>query len=78
MERERFVSLKFRAYMEVWYIPRRLIEGHDHIECMLLACDFDNDVMKIQPISGSYFEEKEFWSSIEYIDLPKRKLKISR
>jgi len=62
--------------MEVWYIPRRPIDRHDHIECMLLACDFDNDVMKIQPIPDSYFEEKEFWVSIDWVDLPKRKMKI--
>jgi len=62
--------------MEVDYIHSRLPDGY--LPCMLMAVDFDNDVVKLLPFPNSYYEEKEFWVSIDYFDLPKKRLRVSK
>lgn len=74
MTKERFNSLRFKSYMEVDYIHQKLINGS--IPCMLLAVDFDNDVVKLKPVFSEEYEDNEFWCSIEYFDLPKKKMRV--
>lgn len=76
MERDKFVSIKFRAYMELFYILKRPIEEYTYFPVMLLSVDFDNEVVKVIPFPDSWAEEKSFWTSIEFIELPTKRMRI--
>lgn len=73
MDRERFMKLSFKGYMTLHYCNARLVLP---VECLLLAVDFDNNTVKIIPSADCGFEEKEFWCSIDYIELPPKRLKV--
>lgn len=74
MTKERFSLLRFRSHMEVDYVHKKLINGR--LSCMLLAIDFDNDTVKLKPFLSEEYEDNEFWCSIDYFDLPKKKMKV--
>jgi len=46
------------------------------VECMLIAVDFDQELLKLEPMDKSIYEEIPFWSRIEYCECPRPKLKI--
>lgn len=48
----------------------------DPVECILLAVNFDNECVKLIPTDLIEYEEDEFWTSIDFIELPKRKIKL--
>jgi hypothetical protein len=75
MTKERFTSLKFRAYMELSYTNERHLYGYTCLSVMLLSVDFENDTVKVIPFPDGKFEPNEFWVSIDYIELPKIKPK---
>lgn len=78
MTRERFLSLRFRPFMELDFITKRGVHEETFIPVMLLAIDWDNDVLKVVPFPRTNLEEIEFWTSIDHIESPKPKLKITK
>lgn len=77
MDRDRFLSLRFRPFMELEFINERMKDGSfTFIPVMLLAVDWDNDTFKVIPIPRGNFEEIEFWTSRDHIELPKKKMKL--
>ena len=78
MTRDRFMTLRFKAYMELTYYSnnRAQLEEHGELPVMLLACDFDNDTVKVIPFPEGWADEKEFWTSIDHIELPTKRMKV--
>jgi len=66
--------------MELDYVTNRNKEdgSYTYITVMLLSVDWDNDTFKVIPIPRGDYEEIEFWTSRDHIELPKPKLKISK
>lgn len=72
MERDTFIKRHFKAYQRLDYInPNYPIPL---VECILIAVNFDDDVIKLRPITSVEVEEKDFWCSIDYIEFPKKKM----
>ena len=76
MTRDRFVSLRFKGFMELEYVRKRDMYGYEYLPVMLLAVDWDNDIVKVIPFPESWAEEKEFWTSIEHVELPSKRMKV--
>lgn len=78
MERERFLSLCFRPYMELWYVNNRMRDGgYTYIPVMMLAVDYDNDTFRVIPFPNDPIaEEVEFWTSRDHIELPTKRMKV--
>ena len=80
MDRDRFLSLRFKPYMELEYIIKRFSQGYEYTPVMFIAIDYDNDVFKVVKFSDleELKNDTEFWTSRDHIELPKHKLKISK
>lgn len=72
MDREKFVKRKWQAYEEVELINNRKTDFR--VRCMVLAIDFENDTMQIEPFDRAEYEDKSHWVSRELIEIPKFKL----
>jgi hypothetical protein len=70
MIRDQFIKYKFKAYMQIDYKSPRMEEP---IRCMLIAIDFDNEVMTLTPIDYDY-ENDNFNTTILYCFLPKMRV----
>lgn len=73
MTEDRFRKLSFKKAMVLTYQTERMKEP---IECILLTVDFDNETVRLVPLDSDMYEENEFWTTINYIELPKRKMKV--
>lgn len=74
MERDTFIKRHFKAYQRLDYInPNYPIHL---VECILIAVNFDDYVIKLRPIISIEVEEKDFWCSIDDIEFPKKKMSI--
>ena len=62
--------------MELWYVNSRMIEGYAYISVMLLAIDYDNDTFRVVPFQDTEFEQNEFWTSRDHIELPTKRMKL--
>lgn len=67
MTKDTFISRYFKSCMEIHYKTDRMPEP---VSMMLLAIDFENQVMKLCPIDIELYEEKEIWVSIDYCEFP--------
>lgn len=41
------------------------------VEMMLLAVDFENEVMKLAPFDTDYYEDKAIWVNFQLCDKPR-------
>lgn len=48
------------------------------VECMLLAIDFENGLLKLEPFDKEIYEDKSFWARVENCKRPAPKLKVSK
>lgn len=80
MTPEDFLKKKWKPYQEIDFKSSRIqnIDGQlgAIIPCMLLAVDFDEQLLKIIPFPGGYYEEKEFWARCEHCEISRPKLKV--
>lgn len=67
MDEDRFRKVCFKAGMPIEYRQRGGV-----ILCTLCAVDFDNEVVRLLPIDTDEWEPDEFWTSIKFIDLPRK------
>jgi len=72
MDREKFVKRKWQAYEEVEVINNRKIDWR--VRCMVLAIDFENDTMQLEPFDKKEYEDKSYWISRELVEIPKFKI----
>lgn len=72
MTREYFVKRKWSAYEQVdIFSPRK---KEHKVRCMVLAIDFENETMQVEPFDKNLYEDKSFWCSIDRIEIPKFKI----
>lgn len=72
MTREEFVKIKFKGYMEIIYVHPRTKE---EIPCVMIAVNFDNEVISLQIMPGHRYQEDEFDTYIGNVKLPYKKIK---
>ena len=71
MTREEMVKKAYKPYMVIMYKVRHYSE-FKQIECLLVAVDFDNELMTLQPLEDGNFEVEEatFVTSISNCIVP--------
>lgn len=80
MTEDRFLKTRFKPFSFIDYKSERVknIDGGFGaiVECLLLAVDFDERLLKLQPVPDSYYEEEIFWARCEHCEVSRPKLKI--
>lgn len=74
MTREELMKKRWSAYEQINYSPKR--KDGVTFECMLLAVDFENELMQLEPIDKELYEDNSFWARCEYCERPTPKMKI--
>lgn len=78
MTKDEFVKKRFQHSEEIIYNrPESRLYKTIIISCMLVAIDFEQDLLKLIPFPSEKYEEDPFWVRIEYCEKAPRKLKIS-
>ena len=78
MTREEFMKKRWKPFEEIIYTNKRT---GSTVSCMLLAVDFECEIMKLEPFETmgfTYSRTNEFWSPIEFLKRPSPKLKINK
>jgi hypothetical protein len=85
MTEDKFLKTRFKGFQIITYHNERdlNIDGQPGqiMECMILAVDFDERLLKIMPIPNDVYEEKEFWCRCEHCEIfkeevPKKECKL--
>ncbi len=71
MDRNKMLKTKWKPYMEITYKTSRMEEA---VDCFLVAINFDDEIVILQPISDEY-DRKDFHTYIGFCELPKFKMK---
>lgn len=79
MNDHEFEKKAFKPFSEVEYRSENEfnIDGLQgvRIPCMVVAVDFVEGLIKVQPFPDSHHEPESFWIRYEYVHFPKRNLK---
>jgi len=78
MEVKLFNKKRWKPFEEIIYIPDRHPEAYEGESCMLLAVDFEEQLMRLEPFDKPLNEDKSFWCRVEHCYRPHSKLKISK
>jgi hypothetical protein len=73
MTKDTFLKRSYRPYQQMNFIKRGVI-----IECMVLAVDFDEGIIKLESFETDEIKQAEFWAHHDHCELPERKLKITK
>ena len=73
MERDKFIKMKFKAFMAIDFFNKR---DNNIVECILLAVDFEQELFTLEAVDKETYYSKPFDVRREYCELPKPKLKI--
>lgn len=68
MTREQFAKYNFR-HSEIIIFHQK--HPAMDVEMMLLAVDFENEVMKLAPFDTDYYEDKAIWVNFQLCDKPR-------
>lgn len=75
MEREDFVKKRFKAYQLIEFQHAHM---PDPVECMLVAVNFDTEILTLRPFPDSNpFEQDEFPVHISQCKIAGHKLKVT-
>jgi hypothetical protein len=73
MTREKFTTIKFTAYMPIIHIQPR---SKKETLCMLMAIDFDEDLLTLEPFDKVEYKDEKFIARCENCFIPTHKLTL--
>ena len=73
MTEEQFARYKFRRCEPIIFHQRHPTMD---VEMMLLAVDFENEILKLAPIYTNLYEDNAIWVYREFCDKPRAIMKI--
>jgi len=68
------LKIGFKPYMEIDYKHPRM---EQHLLCLLIEIDFDEEIMTLQPLFGEDYINKDFIAAIQHCSIPKKKMGVS-
>lgn len=72
MNRDEMVKRSWKPYMILHYQNKRM---EYPVECLLVMADFDDEIFELQPLDQDTYEQQTFFTSIENVHVPKKKMK---